>query len=261
MLVARKWRDTLAPNIPMQYDLRSVDGYDGGVLPLQRFVDLSALLVPAPRPDGVLQSRIERVPEARLLDLSGVRYVVTNDGADAPSDAGVAALGDLDVYDRRAAPTLDRIVYRAGPPLPDSEALARLAQPSFDPNNELVLAPEAPHAALADSQQAGSAVTPSTSDAEHWRAHVALTAPGYLLQREAWYPGWHARVDGQDAPVVRADVLFRAVPLGAGEHDVEIFFDSAAWHRGALVSLLGLLAVLALLLVPWRRWPVRAGQG
>ena len=79
---------------------------------------------------------------------------------------------------------------------------------------------------------------------------VSLSQPGYLLQREARYPGWRARVDGRDAPVLRADALFRAVQLGAGEHDVEIFFDSASFNRGAVVTLTGLLVII--LLLAWR---------
>jgi uncharacterized membrane protein YfhO len=78
--------------------------------------------------------------------------------------------------------------------------------------------------------------------------------PGYLLQREAWYPGWRARVDGVETPVLRADLLFRAVALGPGEHDVEIFFDSPTFYRGALLSVGGL--VLVILLLTWRWLPI-----
>jgi uncharacterized membrane protein YfhO len=104
-------------------------------------------------------------------------------------------------------------------------------------------------------------VTPIVSDAEHWRAHVSLAEPGYLLQREAWYPGWRARVDGQDTPVVRADLLFRAVPMPAGDHDVEVYFDSSSFKRGMLLSMVGVLAVLGLCFVPWRRLARRFGAG
>ena len=52
--------------------------------------------------------------------------------------------------------------------------------------------------------------------AHRWQARVSLTEPGYLLQREAWYPGWRARVDGVEVPVLRANLLYRAVPLERG---------------------------------------------
>jgi hypothetical protein len=246
LLVAWKWRDTLAPNEPLQLGIRSADGYDGGVLPLQRFVQLSELLVASPRPDGVLLSRLSTLPSSRALDLVGVRYLVTNDGAPAPNDAVRVALGDLDVYERRSSAAMTTVMFRARQPLPDDQAQVRLGEPTFDPNAELVLAPD-PSAQSLVSDRSGQAVAPAAADAEHWRARVTLPEAGYLLQREAWYPGWRARVDGQDAPVVRADLLFRAVFVPAGEHDVELYFDSSTVRLGALISLLGLVAVAALL--------------
>jgi len=71
----------------------------------------------------------------------------------------------------------------------------------------------------------------------------------YLLQREAWYPGWRARVDGREAPVVRANILFRAVLLEPGVHDVEVFFDSQSFARGVVLTIAGL--VLTILLLCW----------
>jgi hypothetical protein len=122
-----------------------------------------------------------------------------------------------------------------------------MAAPDFDPNREVVI--EGPGTATSPSA-APLPVTPDTQDPERWHAHVSVPQAGYLLQREAWYPGWHARVDGVDTPVQQVDSLFRAVPLSPGEHDVEIYFDSSSFKRGALVSLLGAVVIIGLLL--WR---------
>jgi uncharacterized membrane protein YfhO len=86
--------------------------------------------------------------------------------------------------------------------------------------------------------------------AEYWHARVSLSQTGYLLQREAWYPGWRARVDGVEVPVVRADSVFRAVPLSPGTHDVEVFFDSSSFKRGAALSLAGAVVIIVLLAWP-----------
>ena len=53
---------------------------------------------------------------------------------------------------------------------------------------------------------------------------------------------------------MRADLLFRAVAVGPGEHDVEIFFDSPAFNRGLLLSAGGLIVVI--LLLTWRWLPI-----
>jgi len=259
LLVAWKWRDTLAPNVPLQYGLRSVDGYDGGVLPLLRFVQISALAVQSPRPDGVLQSRLDPLPSDRVLRLLGVSYLLTNAGAPPPAHMDSVDLGDVRLYRGGAATgaALSVLLFRGGVAADDDAALARLADPAFDPDGDLVLAAGQAAAALT-SDRRGVPVQGFARDAEHWRAQVDAPEAGYLLQREAWYPGWRARVDGVEVPVLRADVLFRAVPVPVGPHQVELFFDPSSFRRGVALSLLGVVLVALLLASPWWRWWFRS---
>ena len=41
-------------------------------------------------------------------------------------------------------------------------------------------------------------------------------APRWLFVSEKWYPGWVAEIDGEPAPVHRANVGFRAVRVPEG---------------------------------------------
>lgn len=79
-LVATKQKEMITPNLPLLYRLQSIDGYDGGVLPLARYVEWQRLLLPEEdvSPDGRLQGRIAAIPEGRLLDLLNVKYVLTD---------------------------------------------------------------------------------------------------------------------------------------------------------------------------------------
>jgi hypothetical protein len=158
-------------------------------------------------------------------------------------------LGDLRLHARADSVPRSLLVYDASV-ADDQSALTRMGSPEFDPNQDVVLSPHEASVAR-QSTRPGQAVEPSLQRADRWQAHVSLPEPGYLLQREAWYPGWRARVDGVDAPVLRADLLFRAIPLSAGEHDVEVYFESASFGRGVLVSIV-VLAVIGLLVI-WRR--------
>ncbi len=74
-------------------------------------------------------------------------------------------------------------------------------------------------------------------------------APGLLVLADSHYPGWTALVDGEPAPLLATNYLFRGVPVPAGEHSVVMHYRSAGWERGLLVALFGLLLTLLLLMV------------
>ncbi len=77
-VIATKYKEALAANLPMAYGLPTVDGYDGGVLPLGRYIALARRFVPAERllMDGRLWESLPALPEPRWLRLLGVRWVV-----------------------------------------------------------------------------------------------------------------------------------------------------------------------------------------
>jgi uncharacterized membrane protein YfhO len=69
---------------------------------------------------------------------------------------------------------------------------------------------------------------------------------------EAWYPGWHAWVDGAPAPILQADYLLRAVELGAGRHEVRFEYRPRSLAIGAALSLAGVVTALGLVLADRR---------
>ena len=75
------------------------------------------------------------------------------------------------------------------------------------------------------------------------RVEIAVDAqsPAILTLHDLWYPGWEVEVDGKSRPVLRADVLFRAVEVAAGSHRVVFAFRplSAANLSAALRTALG----------------------
>jgi len=54
-------------------------------------------------------------------------------------------------------------------------------------------------------------------------------------------------VDGQPVTVLRGDVLFRVVPVPAGEHDVEFRFEPTSVRLGLLISVGSLLVLVCAL--------------
>jgi hypothetical protein len=77
----------------------------------------------------------------------------------------------------------------------------------------------------------------------------------YLVLSDRYAPGWEARLDGQPAPILRADYFFRAIRLPPGEHTVEFIYRPASFRLGCLISFFALAAVGSILFSPYRREP------
>jgi hypothetical protein len=80
LVVATKQKEVLFFNLPMLYGLHSVDGYDGGLLPLGQFITLQRLFLPADdlSLDGRLREKLRFVPPGRLLSLLNTRWIITD---------------------------------------------------------------------------------------------------------------------------------------------------------------------------------------
>ncbi|MFC1708373.1 YfhO family protein, partial [Planctomycetota bacterium] len=126
----------------------------------------------------------------------------------------------------------------------DAAASWRLRQPDFDPRREVVL-DGAPPADAPLRHESGEVPPGRVRVAEESEATlkflVEAHSASYLLVTDAWYPGWEARVDGDRAALYRANILFRAVPVPAGSHTVELTFQPASVRLGIAISLATLL--------------------
>jgi hypothetical protein len=79
----------------------------------------------------------------------------------------------------------------------------------------------------------------------HWRVGVSGAEPSLVVVAEADFPGWEATVDGEAAPVLRADGAFLGVAVGPGDHEIELRYrEPAAAAAGRLVTGATLVALL-----------------
>jgi hypothetical protein len=65
---------------------------------------------------------------------------------------------------------------------------------------------------------------------------VDAVGDGLLVLSEVYYPGWRASLDGQPAPLVRADYLLRGVPVPAGRHTVRVWYAPPSVRAGLVIS-------------------------
>jgi uncharacterized membrane protein YfhO len=75
---------------------------------------------------------------------------------------------------------------------------------------------------------------------------VNMERDGWLVLADTDYPGWAAMVDGEPTPIYRANLMFRAVQVSAGEHTVQFDYRPAWLTPGTLVSIVSLLILLLL---------------
>lgn len=78
--IAIKQKEIIAPDLSMMYGLQSVDGFDGGVLPLADYVELMTLILPEDvvAVDGRLREYLDSSPEAKWMDLFNAKYLITD---------------------------------------------------------------------------------------------------------------------------------------------------------------------------------------
>lgn len=83
-----KLQEVLAPNLPLAWGIPTIDGFDGGVLPTKYYTAFASLLLPDGEMrtvDGRLREALADnacggacIPDQRWLNLSGMRYLVTD---------------------------------------------------------------------------------------------------------------------------------------------------------------------------------------
>jgi hypothetical protein len=150
------------------------------------------------------------------------------------------------------------VVHKAQAVQDDDQALQLLRQDDLNLRSEVLLATDQVLASLFANGEADKAEL-VTYDSQRVTVKVDAAADGYLVLTDAWYPGWRVRVDGQEAPLLRADVIFRAVQVSAGSHVVEFEYAPQSFRMGLLVSATALIVLLGLWLFleklqPRRSW-------
>jgi len=199
---------------------------------------------------------VDAVPRWRMWQLFDVRYVSTWEH-DLPGPypaTRIAMLGPEweknTTYLHRLDPDFARawVVYQARQ-VDDLEALETLGSTEWDPLAEVLLA------APVEEGPGGADAAPQVDVIRYAPEEIVvradLSAPGWLVLGEWYYPGWRARVDGEPGSVLRADYGLRAMPLEAGQHEVVLRFRPTSVTVGGLIS--GVTLLLVLLAMLWRR--------
>ncbi|MCL4541405.1 MAG: oligosaccharide flippase family protein [Chloroflexi bacterium] len=250
-------QDILAPNTAMIFGLQDIRGYD--TIVLRRYARLLNLIEPQMANLNLYSQTTKTLVDkatlqSPLLRLLNVKYVLSVDALQAPNLDQVLS-GPINVY--RMTSTLPRafVVGRAVTVHRQSQALALLSQPAFDPAHEAVLEDDAP----IHLDGTGTAEIQSYQSSRI-TLDVQTTGTSALVLSDTYYPGWtvryrpvHEAGPWTQAKIVPADEAFRGVVLPAGHFIVEFRYQPASFRLGLMLSIISFVALL--LLFVWKMWP------
>ena len=232
--------DALRPPSGARWGLYgSFDGQFTGLEPRWLLPLLPAVVRLSGTPDGL-----------RLLQVANVGHVLRLGRGDV---AGLELLES-----RAAAQACPLQVLRVPAPLPRAyvvggerrvretgDGLSALLDPAFEPRREVLLADPRPVPGEGSDGLAGEARVTSRS-AGAVEVEAELSRGGVLVLVEAFDPGWTVRVDGEDVPLLRANVLFRGVRLARGRHVVRFLYRPWTVRVGLGLSAAGAFVMAAL---------------
>lgn len=97
--IAMKQKEIVAPNLPLSFGLAAVDGFDGGILPLNSYSQFVQLILPSgtSTTDGRLREHLTAVPPAPWLDLINNRYIITDKVGDVWQEVGFSMTAFFDM--------------------------------------------------------------------------------------------------------------------------------------------------------------------
>ena len=234
-------------NYFMSQHIRSVLGYHGNEL--QRY-------------DELLGGKNEwrNIGSPNLLKLLAVRYVVISQPVQTPLLAAVGS-GPLTTLDGQPAylyRVTDAVPYAflvgEALQLPDSQTIPTLLDSRFDLRRILLVSPDQ-HIGLTtlDRHEIPEPVTTPVAvhqlrpGAYRFDLGAPSAQPAYLFVSENYHSAWHAKVDGREARVVRAQYSLMSVPVPAGARSVDLVFSSPGFPRGVSITLVTLVLVLAII--------------
>ncbi|NKB69940.1 MAG: hypothetical protein GKR89_22940 [Candidatus Latescibacteria bacterium] len=137
----------------------------------------------------------------------------------------------------------------------EDEAVEMLVQGRVDLGRTVVLENTPPFTADSTRTAVGDQVQRLVYDLRQGmiKLRTQSDGPRILVASENYHPHWRAYVDGEAVETYRANYLWQGVFVEAGEHEVELRYESAAVQASRTVSLCSLLAVVGIVGWDYRR--------
>ncbi|MEK9176173.1 MAG: YfhO family protein [Patescibacteria group bacterium] len=213
----------LAPNFSIMHGIASVEGYD----PLfsQRYGEfISAINRKTPDinpPFGF--NRIVRLENisSNLVDLLGVKYVLSLTDVSDPKFEKVFEEGEIKVYENKDVLPKAFFVNSIKVTLDKQDTIDEMFDSKFNPKFNAVVEENIKRTVFT-AERADAKVTKYQDN----EVVIETNNPedGFLVLTDSFYPTWHARIDGeQEIKVYRTDYNFRGIFVPKGKHVIRFY--------------------------------------
>jgi hypothetical protein len=139
-------------------------------------------------------------------------------------------------------PSLPRVFlvrnYRV---LPQEEIIRAMQSSEFDPAGEVILEHSPAGFEKVPELSSGNGATIVSRKPNRVVVDTESVVPAILILTDSYYPGWEAKVDGGKADILRANYVFRAVPLSGGRHRIVFEFRPKSFFYGSLLTMVGII--------------------
>lgn len=212
------------PNASLAHGLEHSLGYNP--VRLKLFTDATGATDHAAIPDQRHFSALAPSYTSPLYALMGLRFIAT--GVPAAEIDKTLRPGDLSFITQ----TRDAFIYENPRALPRVLLATQARQADFGAMLRDGGWPDVDYRSavlLEDAPPLGAVRRPGAARLLSYRNTeiiVQADAPdgGWLVLNDVWHPWWFAQVDGAPAPMLRANVIFRAVAVLPGRHEVRFAF-------------------------------------
>jgi hypothetical protein len=126
---------------------------------------------------------------------------------------------------------------------PDSEAGRRMIQEQLPDFHHLGYTLAAAPPLESCGAQDEVALTEHSTDRVH--IHARLGCQGMVVLSDVFFPGWHADIDGNGAPIFEVNEAMRGVVVPRGDHIITMRYRPTSALGGGLLSLIGVAGAVA----------------
>ncbi len=212
-------RQILSPNIATMYHLQSVDGYDP--LYLMRFGEMMAASergkADISTPFGFNRIVVSNKTESPIIDLLGVKYILSLTERSDPTLTKVFEEGETKIYENKSA--FPRSFFVKNIIQTDSRQSA--INSMFDSKIDLHQT-----AIVEDKDTLPQSYSPGTVSISSYSENSIImqtknSNEGFLVLTDTFYPTWKAFIDKKPVKIYLTDFNFRGVVVPSGTHTVE----------------------------------------